>query len=155
MLKKVSGVYNNHEEDMFDHVVTYKVISLEYDILSISFEDSGVYVGAATSQTISVTLNINLSTGEPFELKDLFRSGYKEPLLQLVKKIGHCPSGDGFISDPEIYDDHPFYIRSRKLHLIYQRREICAGAEGPVDVEIGLDLVKSFVNPNGPINYML
>jgi hypothetical protein len=37
LLKKVSGVYNNHEEDLFDHVVTCKIIFLEYDIVSIAF----------------------------------------------------------------------------------------------------------------------
>lgn len=155
LLKKATGVYNNHEDDLFDHVVTYNVISLEYDMLSVALEDNGAYVGAATSVTASATLNINLSTGEPFELKDLFRSGYQKPLLQLVKMKARCTSGGRLISEPEIRDNHPFYVRSGKLHIVYERREICPGVDGPVDVEIGLDLVKSVANPNGPINYIL
>lgn len=58
LVKKTAGVYSNHEAQSFDHNVSYEIISFEYDILSISFEDNGIYLGAATSNTMS---NLNFA----------------------------------------------------------------------------------------------
>lgn len=77
-------MFKKHEEELFDHAVDYSLNYIEYNQLFFSFQDHGIYFGTASSSTYSSTININLLNGEPFELKDLFRSGYAKVVSELA-----------------------------------------------------------------------
>jgi len=151
-----AGVNADHKSESFDHVATYEVLSLRDNILSLLMEDGGVYVGAATSATMVKTLVLNLENGERFELKDIFRSGFQKALLPLVKERAYCDSEKVQMGEPTaIGDDQEFFIKDGALTLVYQRRDICAGAYGPTYVTIEPSAIKPLLNPNGPLGYML
>lgn len=127
-------------------------------MLALSMEDGGAYLGAATSATISMTLVVNLLNGERFELKDLFRAGFQQPLLALVRDRAFC---DPAKTEPveieriSIADDQQFYIKNGQLTLVYQRREVCAGAFGPTFVIVESSALRPLLNPNEPSDYLL
>ncbi len=151
-----AGVNSNHESENFDHVGTYELINLKDNTLSLLMEDGGVYVGAATSVTAVKTLVLNLKNGERFELKDLFRSGYQQPLLSLLKARAYCDAEKTQMGEPtEIRDDQEFYVKNGALTLVYQRRDICAGMYGPTYVTVEPSALRPLLNPNGPLGYML
>jgi hypothetical protein len=151
-----AGVNSNHASENFDHAATYEVIYLKDNTLSLLMEDGGIYVGAATSATIVKTLVLNLQNGERFELKDLFRSGFQKPLLSLVKERAYCDSEKSQMGEPtEIRDDQDFFIKDGAVTLVYQRRDICAGAYGPTYVTVEPSALKFLLNPNGPLGYVL
>lgn len=152
-----SGVNADHPNEYFDHAADFNVVSLESNTLVISYEDSGVYVGAATSATINKNIVLNLKNGERFELKDLFRSGYQEPLHELVKARAFCDQEKKRLADETgpIREDQEFFLKHGDLVLVYQRREICAGADGPTFVTVEGNALKPIINPNGPLGYLL
>lgn len=151
------GVNADHHNENFDHAADFRIVSLESNTLVISYEARGAYVGAATGDTINKNLVLNLINGERFELKDLFRSSYQEPLYKLVKERAFCdqentrPAGD---TGP-IRDDQEFFIKHGNLVLVYQRRKICYGADGPTFVTLEGNAIKPILNPNGPLGYLL
>ncbi len=155
LLKRTAGFYADHKNEMYNHSTDFTIIALEYDTLALEFEDGGAYLGAATGVTYNKNLNINLKNGEIYELKDIFRSSYREMLLPIVRKNAVCKQTGATPDNPDIHDDHEFYVKGHTLTLVYQRREICAGADGPTYVPIDLDEVKSIINPNGPLSYLL
>lgn len=155
LLKRTAGIYADHKNELYNHGTDFTIIALEYDTLSLEFEDGGAYLGAATGVTYNKNLNINLKNGEIYELKDVFRSSYRKALLPIVKKNAVCSQTGAIPDNPDIHDNHAFFVKGHTLTLVYQRREICAGADGPTYVPINLDEVKSMINPNGPLNYLL
>lgn len=151
-----AGVNSNHVSEHFDHVGNYEVVYLKDNTLSLLMEDGGIYVGAATSATTVKTLVLNLENGERFELKDLFRSGYQKSLLSLVKQRAYCDAEKVQMGEPtEIKDNQEFFIKNGVVTLIYQRRDICAGAYGPTYVTVEPSALRSLLNPNGPLGYLL
>ena len=152
-----SGVNVDHLNEHFDHVANFNVISLESNTLIITYEAGGLYVGAATSATFNKNIVLNLQNGEPFELKDLFRAGYQELLYQLVKARAFCDQEKIRLADDTgpIRDNQDFFLDRGDLVLVYQRREICAGADGPTFVTVEGKVLKPILNPNGPLGYLL
>lgn len=152
-----AGVNINHQIEYFDHVASFEVVSLEANTAVIFLEDGGIYLGAATGATINKTIVLNLINGERFELKDLFRANYKEQLYKLVRQRAFCdPEKTRLADDPgPIRDDQEFVLDHGDLILVYQRRAICAGADGPTLVTIESQALKSMLNPNGPLGYLL
>lgn len=152
-----SGVNVDHRNEHFDHVADFHVVSLESNTLVIAHEDGGLYVGAATSATINKNIVLNLQNGEPFELKDLFRAGYQKVLYQLVQARAFCDQERTRLADDTglIRDNQDFFLDHGNLVLVYQRREICSGADGPTFVTIEGKVLKPILNPNGPLGYLL
>jgi hypothetical protein len=152
-----SGVNADHPSEYFDHVTNFNIVSLESNTLVIAYEDGGVYVGAATSATINKNIVLNLQNGEQFELKDLFRAGYQEPLYKLVKARAFCDQERSRLADDTgpIRENQEFFLNHGALVLVYQRREICAGADGPTFVTLEGIALKPILNPNGPLGYLL
>ncbi|MCK5860413.1 DUF3298 and DUF4163 domain-containing protein [Abyssibacter sp.] len=150
LLKERAGLFNNHEKEQFDHVSDYDLKSNKNNIISFTFIDHGVYVGAATSVTHSSSLNINLVNGAPFELKDLFRSGYHTFLSDLITEQKLC----GPAKAP-VYDNQDFYFTESEVVIIYSRGEICARAAGVIEAKVNLDRLSPIINPNGPLYYLI
>lgn len=152
-----SGVNADHPNEYFNHVADFSIVSLESNTLVIAHEDGGVYLGAATGATINKNIVLNLKNGERFELKDLFRAGYQEPLYMLVKARAFCDQEKSRRADDTgpIREDQEFFLKHGALVLVYQRREICAGADGPTFITLEGSALKSILNPNGPLGYLL
>ncbi|MCC7700357.1 DUF3298 and DUF4163 domain-containing protein [Janthinobacterium sp. EB271-G4-7A] len=151
-----AGVNSSHMSEHLDHVANYEVVYIKDNTLSLIMEDGGIYVGAATSVSTVKTLVFNLENGERFELKDLFRSGYQKSLLSLVKQRAYCDAEKVQMGEPtEIKDNQEFFIKDGVVTLIYQRRDICAGAYGPTYVSVEPSALRSLLNPNGPLGYLL
>lgn len=152
-----SGVNADHPNEYLDHVADFSIVSLESNTLVISHEDGGVYVGAATGATINKNIVLNLKNGERFELKDLFRAGYQELLYKLVKARAFCDQEKIRPADDTgpIRENQEFFLKHGDLVLVYQRREICAGADGPTFVTLESNALKPILNPNGPLGYLL
>jgi hypothetical protein len=155
LLKETAGVNVDHKNENFDHSLGFSLISLAYNTMALSFEAGGVYLGAATSATINKTLSINLKNGEPYQLKDVFRAGFKDALVRLATSTTVCESTGLAAEITDVRDDQEFYVDEGNFVLVYQRREVCAGVDGPTFSVIPLEQLKPIINPNGPFSYVL
>ena len=157
LLADWAGVNADHPTEFFDHVADYEITAREFNLLAVTLEDGGIFFGAATGATVNKTLMLNVSNGERYELKDLFRAGYQKRLLELVRDRAFCDIEQTRRADDpgSIPDDQEFYVKGGNLVLVYQRRQLCAGADGPTFVRIDSTSLRPLLNPNGPLGYLL
>ncbi len=136
----------------------YKIAYKIKNLLGLRLQIYWYGAGAAHGNVSIVTHNINLKNGEIFEFKDLFRSTAKNDInILIVKKLKthECFKITGPPKEVNVRDDQEFYLEKDKLVVVFPKYEIACGACGPVEVIIALSELKNFVNPNGPLEFLI
>ncbi|MFY4805907.1 DUF3298 domain-containing protein [Aliarcobacter butzleri] len=136
----------------------YEITYKSENLLCIKFTNFIYYDGAAHGNVEIVTLNINLFTGEEFEFKDIFRSDGVEEIKNIVKTklLSHKCKDVYFDFDSiELRNNHNFYLNDdNNLIIVFFKYEIAPGACGPIEIEINMNELKRYLNPNGPFSIM-
>ena len=137
-----------------DYEITYK----SENLLCIKFTNFIYSDGAAHGNVEMITLNINLFTGEEFEFKDIFRSKGEEEIKNIVKLklLKHeCKDAYFDFNSIELRNNHNFYLNNdNNLVILFFKYEIAPGACGPIEIEINMNELKKYLNPNGPFSIM-
>lgn len=135
-----------------DHEMKIVIASIEGQILSVVAEGYFYGHGAAGAANRVVSINLNLSTGDPVEFKDLFRSGYIKKVNELaVEWLSTNLPGHWFET---VTDDQCYYVADGHLNLCFSEYEVAAGANGNVTIKVKLDNLRGIVSLNGPLGYV-
>ncbi|MEJ5862291.1 DUF3298 domain-containing protein [Pseudomonas farsensis] len=134
-----------------DHEMKVVIASIEGQMLSVVAEGYFYGHGAASAANRVVSINLNLTTGDPVEFKDLFRSGY-------VKKVNELAAEWLSINLPghwfeTVTDNQCYYVADGHLNLCFSEYEVAAGANGNVTVKLKLDSLRGIVSLNGPLGF--
>ncbi|MFK3789912.1 DUF3298 domain-containing protein [Pseudomonas piscis] len=144
----VNEIYDGTE----DHEMKVAIASIEGQVLSVVAEGYFYGHGAAGAANRVISLNLNLSTGDPVEFKDLFRSGYVKKVNELaVEWLSKNLPGHWFET---VADDQCYYVADGHLNLCFSEYEVAAGANGNVTIKIKLDDLRGIVSLNGPLRYV-
>ncbi|MBC6478358.1 MAG: hypothetical protein GDA56_11855 [Hormoscilla sp. GM7CHS1pb] len=147
----------NIEEDYDSGSVqsAYEVKENNDEYISILFRYS-LYFGGPYVHYGQSSVNINIASGEPFQLKDLFRHGYKDELFKLIKESFRDRNvcGGGWTSLKGVNGNEDFTISRVNIEIHYDRNEALAGNCGAVTAIIPLRKLEHLINPNGPLGYL-
>ena len=96
----------------------YKIGRLDSDYISVRYTGGGIADKAGSHNRVGTGLTLNLHTGQPLRLQDLFRSGsdWMTPLEKLARPVVEKEMGIPF---PDDFGKRPFgfYLTPKKLVL--------------------------------------
>ncbi|MFW5498893.1 MULTISPECIES: DUF3298 domain-containing protein [unclassified Maridesulfovibrio] len=152
LIKEVVGAHDRYDgtEDL---TMIIAKASVDDRFLSVVAEGTYYGHGAGGAANLLECVNLNVDNGEVVEFKDLFRSGYKNKINQLVKRWFK----DKGIADhfDTVQDDQKYYYEGAYLSLCFSEYEVACGAEGSIIVPIELNDVRGFISLNGPLAYVI
>jgi len=176
LLKRTAINIHDSYYDWTEVHIDYKIRFRKYNLLGLVFEIMIFNEGAAHSLFKAVPFSINLETGEPFEFKDLFKTGYKPIINDLVikelKKNGmYIPckkKSDAEINPVEfalklilgtdspacfstVKDDISFFITDTSVVLVFPQYSVTTGVHGNVEIALRFENIERVINPNGPL----
>ncbi len=166
-IKIAAMLYRAQDENDLHALVNYKIKYRWKNFLEFFFDYWLYHDGAAHQVALNKSLVLNLDNGEEYELKDLFRTGYEKQLTALVKNslnkidyIGHffgkpCTHQNDWGCYPQIKGNENYAYNGQYLYIYFSQYEIAPSAMGPVTAKIELQEMKRFINPNGPIAFLL
>ncbi|ASW42266.1 DUF3298 and DUF4163 domain-containing protein [Clostridium isatidis] len=131
----------------YESFVTYRVTN-EEKILSF-YIDYYQYSGGAHGITIRKTYNIDITTGQNVELKDLFKEGFdykeyinKEIQSQIsINKEDYFPGKEGFTG---IKDNQAFYIENGYIVIHFAYYEIAPYVAGMPQFKIPYNALENY-----------
>jgi len=144
-----------------DLQVTYKVVLAQDDLLSIEFNDSSYYQGAAHPNSSSDVINFDLKNGKLLKLTDLFKPGAK--FLQTIATyciadLKKQANEKGLLEDqihegagPAAKNYQSWTIQKKGLGINFDPYQVGPYAAGPQFVLVPYANLKDLVNPEGPI----
>jgi Protein of unknown function (DUF3298) len=185
LLKRtVLSIYENYEN--WDEVdIQYKVGFTEFNLLGINVYVMIYNKGAAHPLTTTQAMVVDLNTAGLFELKQLFRSGYKVYLNRIIiSKLKQAdtffpctePPADkqqqeanrsvqGFLENISgheskvcfsgIEDNGQFYLTDTSVVFVFPQYSIAPGSFGDVEVKVNFRELRELLNPNGPLQRFL
>jgi uncharacterized protein DUF3298/peptidoglycan-N-acetylmuramic acid deacetylase PdaC-like protein len=144
-----------------DLSVGYDVLLAQDDLVSIKFDVSSYFQGAAHPNSYADVLNFDLKNGKQLKLSDLFKPGAK--YLQAIAT--YCISDlkkqgkDKGLLDEEIdkgaaakSDNYASWtITKRGLGIHFDPYQVAPYAAGPQFVLVPYSTLKDLINPDGPI----
>ncbi len=135
----------------------YTIVYRYRNLLGIRFFIYWNTIGAAHPNHALKTFNINLENGEIFEYKDIFRSWETENINSLLIKKLKNHECDCIDEDLEFDDEgnRNFYFENKKIIVVFGKYEVACGVCGPIEVALDFKEIRDFVNPNGPLMYLL
>ncbi len=153
------------EEMGSDIQIGYSVALARDDLISIEFNVSSYYAGAAHPNSTSQTLNFDLSNGKQLKLADLFLPGSKylqaisaycvKELTAQAQKQG----ADGMLDDewikrgagaePDNYQN--WTVTKKGLAITFDPYQVAPYAAGPQYVTVPFSALKDIIKPDGPI----
>ncbi len=136
----------------------YKIAYKIENLLGLRIKVYWYGSGAAHGNVSIITHNINLKNGEIFEFKDLFRSSGKYNINNLIVqklKKHECFKRVPSPKEINVRDDQEFYLEKDKLVIVFPKYEIACGACGPVEAIVRVSEIKNFINPNGPLGFLI
>lgn len=110
--------------------------------------------GAAHGMPSMIYANLNLMTGEFYELQDLFKPGspYVQVLSEIVGKMIKTDPQYSYVF-PDTYKgispDQPFYVTEDALHLYFAPYEIAPYAAGFPTFNIPFRMIEGIINKEG------
>ena len=137
--------------------VTYTVTLARDDLVSVRFDVSTYFQGAAHPNNSSVVINYDLKNGKQLKLADLFKPGAK--FLQVISaycipelrkkglpgeqlETGAAPSAKNFQS---------WNITKRGLGINFDAYQVASYADGPQYVLVPYSSLKDLINSDGPL----
>ncbi|HCR48544.1 MAG TPA: hypothetical protein DIW24_02870, partial [Bacteroidetes bacterium] len=129
---------------VYEMEISYDDIWISPQLISVQY---GVYVysGGAHGNHFSKTLTINLQTGNPVRLDELFKQGFLKPLSQLVReelrkdaRLAANPNDEWFINGtaPNADNYKNVVMKSSGFLVKFDPYEIAAYAQGDFEVLI-------------------
>ena len=141
--------------------ISYTVALAHDDLMSIDFEVSSYFQGAAHPNSYSETLNYDLKNGKVLKLADLFKPGAK--YLQAIAKYciadlkkqatekgllaeeiekGAAANADNYLG---------WTLTKRGLGIDFDPYQVGPYAVGPQFVLVPYSDLKDLINPDGPV----
>ncbi|PYS50153.1 MAG: hypothetical protein DMF68_08070 [Acidobacteria bacterium] len=140
--------------------VSYSVEISTNDLVSIIFYIDSFYEGAAHGLHVSDTFNYNLDTGKELNLADLFKpnSGYlnlisKHTISDLKKQLGPDSDKDWIEkgAGPSEENFKSWNVTRKGLEITFDPYQVASYAEGPHEVVVPFSVLRSAIEPNGPL----
>jgi hypothetical protein len=143
--------------------VIYKFALAQDDLVSVLFDISSYYQGAAHPNSYSEVLNYDLKNGKALKLADLFKAGAKflpalssHCIAELKKqsKANGDSLDDSLINSgasPSAKNYQSWTITKKGLGVTFDSYQVGPYAAGPQYVLVPYSVVKDLVNPDGPI----
>jgi len=157
-IKNKMPIKDSSAEELGKFSSNYEVTCKNENILCFKFISYFYYKGASHGNSETITLNINLLTGEEFEFKDIFRSYGYEPIEKTVKeKLIEHECKDMYFDFESIHlrVNQNFYInKNDDLVIVFFKYEIGPGCCDVIEIEIERKDFLVCINPNGPLNLL-
>ncbi len=147
ILKNHALYYEKNFEEGYVNTVSYEIIANQYDVLSIYFRESGIYLGATVSNDNSSSLNIDLKNGKRIYLKDLLKPG---AIALIQNKIADTCLAEE-VND--FFDISGFFVLNEKLTLIFSSG--CYAGTGTLKWDIDLDELIPFAKRDGLLAFII
>lgn len=128
-------------------------------LISVYFQMSQYYRGAAHPFPFSTTLNYSTQLGRPVSLEELFKPGTN--YLQLISDscINELKKNDWFIfpegAEPKVENYSHWNITPQGLLITFDPYQVAAYAVGFQSVTLPWDSLKAYLDPNGPMGDLL
>lgn len=144
LLKFMHILYNDN------HILTYYLLNYAF---------TG---GAHGLETQDYTV-VNIKTGKPLALTDIFQPGFETQLtLLLTRKLKEIAgikqneklSENGFFVDDVVPNDN-FYITTCGVGFVYNHYEIAPYVNGPTDILLPFEELKMILLGTGPVSLLL
>jgi hypothetical protein len=135
--------------------VTYEVLEADPALISIKFNADWYGAGAAHPNSFSVTLNYDLTKGKVLKLADLFKpnTNYLKALadysIKTLKAAGRLDFPEG--AEPTENNYRSWNITKDGLQINFDDYQVTPHAVGPQQVIVPYSVLKSLINPNGPL----
>lgn len=149
-------IYNWQYEQVYD------VIYNEHSLLTVKVSGYS-YTGGAHGNSVYSYLVFDLKTGETLPLESLFSKSSKKELAAIAEKQlrinrniddnASLKESGLFISKLDLKDE--FYIDHGGIGFTYNSYEIAPYSEGPINVYLKWEQLKSLINPDGPVAWAL
>ncbi|TLD82089.1 DUF3298/DUF4163 domain-containing protein [Helicobacter sp. MIT 05-5293] len=143
-----------------EYVNSYGVEFIDSRILSLQVFNY-IYGGGAHGVYSTEMESYSLETGERLsnDIGDLLRldGTNKDALLQILTQKLETPFYKELLFDevlPLKALPHNFFITSQGIHFLWRLYEIAPYVAGEIDVMVGFEELKPFVNPNSPYAYL-
>lgn len=118
------------------------------DMISIFHE--GVFEDKSGScESYLTTLHINFRNGRFYSLDDLFKSGYKEKLTEIVTDLLEVQLGEYFLAYNVDLDRASFDIFDGEIIFIFNPQTIAPDHIGFVEVAVSFSAVDELLNKEG------
>jgi hypothetical protein len=144
-----------------DLSIRYSFGLAQDDLISVKFDVSSYFQGAAHPSSSSVVLNYDLKNGKPLKLADLFKPGAK--YLQAISSyciadLKKQAKDKGLIDEqiesgaaPLAKNYQNWTISKRGLGITFDTYQVGAYAVGPQFVLVPYSALKDLIKPDGPI----
>lgn len=144
--------------------VGYTIALAKDDLISVLFDISSYYRGAAHPNSYSETVNFDLKNGKSLKLGDLFKPGTKylqiisAYCIQDLKKQSRAKGADSMLDDdwiqrgagPDAANYKSWTITKKGLGINFDSYQVAPYAAGPQHVQVPYLALKEIVNPEGP-----
>ncbi len=143
----------------------YTIVMARDDLISVQFDFSDYYSGAAHPNSYSQPINFDLKNGKPLKLVDLFKpearylpviSAYCITDLKKQSKergpdamLDNAQVQSGAAANPKNYQS--WTINKRSLEINFDPYQVAPYAAGPQHVSVPYSALKDLINPEGPI----
>jgi Protein of unknown function (DUF3298)/Deacetylase PdaC len=148
-----------------DLSIGYTVALAQDDLLSVHFDVSSYYMGAAHPNSYSEVVNYDLKNGKQLKLGDLFKPGVKYlPAISTycisdLKKQAKEKGADGMLEDSSIEkgaspsaDNYQSWTITKKgIGINFDSYQVAPYAAGPQFVNVPYSTLKDLINPDAPI----
>lgn len=145
-----------HEPSLQEMVGEFEIKTNERNILSLTLTVYA-FTGGAHGMTIVKALSFDVTTGEQYELKDLFKpdSDYVTVLSKIIEQ--KIKDWDIQLLEPftKIRPDQDFYFADHSLVIYFQLYEITPYAWGFPYFPIPILDIQDIIQPGGPLEKLL
>ena len=153
------------EETGSDISIDYTVALAQDELISVEFNISSYYSGAAHPNSNAEVINFDLKNGKPLKLADLFQPGAKyvhaisthcvKELTAEAKKQG----SDGMLDEPwiergagpDLKNYHNWTVTKKGLHITFDAYQVAPYAAGSQAVTVPYSVLKSLTKTDGPV----
>ena len=141
-----------------DLSISYTLGLVRDDLVSVKFEVSSYFQGAAHPSAASMVLNYDLKNGKAFKLADLFKPGaaYLQAISKyciddLKKKPGLAAEEINQGAAPVAKNYANWTITKRGLGIHFNHYQVAPYAAGPQFVLVPYSVLKDLIKPDGPV----
>jgi len=144
-----------------DLTISYTVVLAQDDLVSINFEVSSYFQGAAHPNSYSETFNYDLKNGKQLKLPDLFKPGAKYlPAIATycIADLKKQATEKGLMAEEiekgaaaKADNYQGWTITKRGLGMYFDPYQVGPYAAGPQFVLVPYSNLKDLINPDGPV----
>lgn len=146
-----------------DFTLTYEIALAQDDLISVAFDASEFYQGAAHPNSYSEVVNYDLKNGRQLKLSDLFKPGskYLQALSSYaIADLKKQSKGKGDVlletdiqsgAGPKAENYDKWTITKKGIGINFDAYQVGPYAVGPWSVIVPYANLKDLINPDGPI----